>query len=70
MQVELLAYTQPNPALTLESVDGFSDLACLWQGKGTYAENVIEYAGRVCYRSTERMGTAPGFISARVPRRP
>lgn len=66
MQVELLAYTQRNPALTPESVDGFSDLASLWQGKGTYAENVIEYAGRVCYSSTARMGTALEFISARV----
>ncbi len=66
MQVELLAYTQRNPALTPESVVGFSDLARLWQGKGTYAESIIEYAGRVCYRSTERMGTAPGFITARV----
>ncbi|MDQ3248851.1 MAG: FAD-dependent thymidylate synthase [Chloroflexota bacterium] len=66
MQVELLAYTQRNPALTPASVAGFSDLAALWQGKGTYAENIMEYAGRVCYLSTQRMGTAPDFISARV----
>lgn len=66
MQVELLAYTQQNPALSAESVAGFSDLATLWQGKGAFAENVIEYAGRICYRSTERMGTAPEFIAARV----
>ncbi|RIK40773.1 MAG: FAD-dependent thymidylate synthase [Chloroflexi bacterium] len=66
MQIELVAYTQPNPALTPEAVADFSDLASLWRGKGTFAENVIEYAGRVCYRSTERMGTAPEFIAARV----
>ncbi len=66
MPVELLAYTQQNPALTPESVAGFSDLATLWQGKSTYAENIMEYAGRVCYRSTERMGTAPEFVTARV----
>lgn len=66
MQIELVAFTRPNPALTPESVADFSDLATLWRGKGTFAENVIEYAGRVCYRSTERMGTAPEFIAARV----
>jgi thymidylate synthase ThyX len=66
MAIEVVAYTQPNPALTPESVVGLGDLAVLWQGKGTFAENIIEYAGRVCYRSTERMGTAPEFIAARV----
>ena len=66
MNVELLSYTQQNPALTPESVAGFSDLATIWHGKGSFAENVIEYAGRVCYRSTHRMGTAPDFIAARV----
>lgn len=66
MQIDLVAYTRPNPALTPDVVTGFSDLATLWRGKGTFAENVIEYAGRVCYRSTERMGTAPEFIAARV----
>lgn len=66
MNAQLLAYTQPNPGLTPESAAGFSDLAALWQGKGSYAENVVEYAGRVCYRSTQRMGSAPDFIAARV----
>ncbi|NOZ50504.1 MAG: FAD-dependent thymidylate synthase [Chloroflexi bacterium] len=36
------------------------------QGAGTLAENLIEYAGRVCYRSEARMGTQPAFISLRV----
>jgi thymidylate synthase ThyX len=66
MHVELVSFTRENPALTPESVAGFSDLATIWQGRSTYAENVIEYAGRVCYRSTERMGTAPDFVVARV----
>jgi thymidylate synthase ThyX len=66
MHVELVAYTQPNPALTPETMAGISDLAALERGRGTFAENIIEYAGRVCYRSTERMGTAPDFIRARV----
>jgi hypothetical protein len=66
MQAALIAYTQRNPALTPESVKGLGDLATIWDGKGTYAENVIEYAGRVCYRSTHRMGTAQHFIADRV----
>ena len=66
MKFQLLASTQQNPALTPVSVAGFSDLASIWRGKGNFAENLIEYAGRVCYRSTERMGTAPEFIPARV----
>lgn len=66
MNVELLSYTKQNPALTPESVAGFSDLATIWHGKGSFAENVIEYAGRAAaYRSTHRMGTAPDFIVAR-----
>ena len=66
MQIELIAYTQANPALSPEQLADFSDLAALWRGRGTFAENVIEYAGRICYFSTERMGTAPEFIAARV----
>jgi thymidylate synthase (FAD) len=66
VQAELIAYTQRNPALTPESAAGLGDLATIWDGRGTYAENVIEYAGRVCYRSTHRMGTAPSFIADRV----
>ncbi len=66
MQVELLAYTQPNPALTDDVVADRSDLGAIAAGHGTFPEQVIEYAGRVCYRSTHRMGTAPEFIAARV----
>jgi thymidylate synthase (FAD) len=66
MKVKLLAYTHPNPALSPQALSNIGDLATIWQGQGTFAENLIEYAGRVCYRSTHRMGTAPNFISARV----
>ena len=66
MQVELLAYTQQNPLLDPNKLGGFSDLAAIWNGHGSYAEQLIEYAGRICYRSTHRMGTSPEFISARV----
>ncbi len=64
--VELVAYTQPNPALTPDAVASISDLSAIHEGKGTFAENLVEYAGRVCYRSTQRMGTSPNFIPARI----
>lgn len=66
MQVELVAFTRPNPALTPDVVAGRSDLASIPQGCGEFPDQLIEYAGRVCYRSTHRMGTAPEFIAARV----
>ena len=66
MKIELVAYTQANPALNQETAQVVGDLATIWNGQGTYAENVVEFAGRVCYRSTHRMGTAPDFIVARV----
>jgi thymidylate synthase (FAD) len=66
MRARLLSYTQQNPALTPAVVAGRGDLATLWNGHGPFPEQLIEYAGRVCYLSTQRMGTAPEFISARV----
>ncbi len=66
MHIELLAYTRPNPALDPAALTDVGDLATIWQGQSSYQENLIEYAGRVCYRSTQRMGTAANFISARV----
>jgi len=32
----------------------------------TFAEELIEFAGRVCYRSDNHMGAAPGFIVDRI----
>lgn len=66
MHVELLAFTQRNPALTPALLASCGDLATIFAGKSTYAEALMEFAGRVCYRSTQRMGTAPDFIAARV----
>lgn len=66
MDVELVAYTQPNPVLTPDVTADRGDLATIPNGHGPFPEQLIEYAGRVCYRSTHRMGTAPEFISARV----
>jgi len=66
MHVELLACTQRNPALTQEVAAAHSDLATLWQGQADFPENMVEFAGRVCYRSTHRMGAAADFIADRV----
>lgn len=43
-----------------------ADVPMIFQGTGTYPANVIEYAGRACYRSTSKMGLAPDFIPARI----
>lgn len=56
---------------TLNTVQPFRrylipDIAEIFSGLGTYAENLIEFAGRVCYRSTASMGDAPDFIAARL----
>lgn len=42
------------------------DLSSIFNGQGTYPENLIEYAGRVCYRSTANMGKQPDFIEIRI----
>ncbi len=59
MQVKLLAYTQltPSPDQLPEPISS---------GCGTDQENLIEYAGRICYRSLQRMGHNDEFITARV----
>jgi len=58
VQLTLLAYTQPHPGIPADHP--------LRQGQGTFQENLIEFAGRVCYRSDAKMGHNPGFIMARV----
>lgn len=65
-KIRLVSITQQNPALTPGSVGRFTDLPTLWQADTTFPEALVEYAGRVCYRSTERMGTAPDFTRLRV----
>jgi thymidylate synthase (FAD) len=66
MHIELLALTRRNPALTAATLASYGDLPAIFLGKSTYAEAIMEFAGRVCYRSTQRMGAAPDFIAARV----
>lgn len=58
MNVKLLAYTQLDSTLRPDDI--------IRQGAGTLQENVIEYAGRVCYRSDAKMGYNPAFIALRV----
>lgn len=56
--VNLLSSTQ------MESVD-LADTP-IPAGAGTLQENLIEYAGRICYRSDAKMGHNPTFIDLRV----
>ena len=58
MKATLLAYTQLDESLTPDSL--------LRHGAGTLQENVMEFAGRVCYRSDARMGHSSDFIALRV----
>lgn len=66
-KIELVSYTQLNPAIAFCDIKDLpSDISLLRSGIGTEQENLIEYAGRVCYLSTSKMGTSPNFIVARV----
>lgn len=58
MKVTLLAHTELDEVLAADSP--------IRRGQGTLQENLIEYAGRVCYRSEARMGYQPEFIALRV----
>ncbi len=58
LKVTLLAHTELDSVLTADSL--------IRQGAGTLQENVIEFAGRVCYRSDAKMGRQPTFIALRV----
>ncbi len=58
VRVTLLSYTHINPNLPDEHP--------VRLGAGTLPEGLIEYAGRVCYRSDALMGKNPDFIRARV----
>ena len=58
LQVELLSFTKMlSPAM---------ETTPLVRGAGTLQENLIEYAGRICYRSDAKMGHNPTFIDLRV----
>ena len=58
MKVELLAYTQLDQVLAANSP--------VRRGASTLQENLMEFAGRVCYRSDARMGHSPEFVTLRV----
>ncbi len=58
MKATLLAYTQLDQILPPDSL--------LRHGAGTLQENVMEFAGRVCYRSDAKMGHSSDFIALRV----
>lgn len=60
----LISATTLNPVLYSENL--FSDLSVVPHGHGTPVESLIEYAGRVCYRSTDKMGQSPNFLHARA----
>lgn len=59
MRVSLLAYTQLNP-----EAEALPEPLQL--GSGSAPERLIEFAGRVCYRSEDKMGHNPRFIAARI----
>jgi thymidylate synthase (FAD) len=58
--------TMRNPFLNDLEALGAHDLSYWSQSNVTLADTLIEYAGRVCYHSTDRMGSAPGFITDRL----
>lgn len=65
-RARLISYTMPNLQLDANTTASFPILNDLWARQGTWAETIVEFAGRVCYHSTPRMGTAPDFISSRI----
>ncbi|HEY64567.1 MAG TPA: FAD-dependent thymidylate synthase [Caldilineae bacterium] len=65
MEVKLLSCTHLNPALP--SLEDLGDVSMMLESPvGTEQERLVEFAARVCYRSTDKMGRNPGFIQARV----
>jgi len=68
MNVVLLAYTQVNPDTVSLPAPLRASLEQQEDGGGTSAspEHLVEFAGRVCYRSEDRMGRGKRFIAARV----
>lgn len=64
MEVLLKAWTVINPAIIESPV---SDLAAIANGAGkTFQSSLIEYAARVCYRSTAKMGQSARFNQDRL----
>ena len=66
MNLTLLATTIINDALPTELGADVGDLPTLFQGTQTDADRLIEWAGRVCYLSTDKQGHAPNFLQKRI----
>jgi len=67
MNVTLLSSTIINKSLyDLVRQPDAGDLHTLLRGEAEPADRLAEWAARVCYLSTERMGTAPHFIKQRI----
>ncbi|MCS7221332.1 MAG: FAD-dependent thymidylate synthase [Anaerolineae bacterium] len=65
MNVRLLSCTRLNPALS--AVDDLGDVRMMLEATaGTEQERLAEFAARVCYRSTDKMGHNPGFLQSRL----
>lgn len=64
MRAQVISYTQPNPLFLYNTRP--SDLNYLYDCEGEFTDNLIEYAGRVCYKSTAKMGKSPTFIPKRI----
>lgn len=64
--IQILHYTNKNPFLNDLEAIGAHDLSYWSQSNATLADTLIEYAGRVCYHSTDRMGNSKGFITDRL----
>ena len=59
-------YTQPNHVLDPDRLVGISDIRTIWNGNSTFADNLCEYSGRVCYQSTNKMGHSKNFLIKRL----
>lgn len=64
--IQILHYTTKNHFLNDLETLGNHDLSYWRQVNATEVDKLIEYAGRVCYHSTDRMGNSPGFIMDRL----
>lgn len=69
MTVTLLSYTQINPKLiSYELPDKPEEIRKLVYTHKTFAQSQLEFAGRLCYNSTSKLGTAPNFIQSCIER--
>ncbi len=60
---QLAGYTMP---IIRPFTQYAGDIGEIFSGLGTFPENLVEFAGRVCYLSTASMGNAPDFIAVRI----